>query len=163
MSAIEGLQLLGLNDAARQLGVERATLTRLVRNGSLPGLRLADRWYVEARDLADFASSYKPRRRTRAAEKTSAAQAKIAATLADWQEATANELAVAVELHPGNVRKHLLLLQQAGKVQRDEEGLWSLTAAGWHSCAQHAPEGDGDMLAGHRRAEEGDALASQAS
>lgn len=133
MSAIQGLTLLGLNDARLRLGISRNTITRLVTDGSLPALRLDDRWYVEARDLEAFARTYQPRRNVPSQRRiTRNDQSRIAvlATLADWQEATATEIAEAISLHPGNVRKHLALLEKAGATQRVGDALWSLTEAG---------------------------------
>lgn len=129
MSAIQDLTLLGTTDVARRLGVKRATVTELVARGSLPALRLADRWYVEASDLDAFAKTYTPRKRTANSRNARNRQA-VMQTLADWHEATAAEIAQAVELHPGNVRKHLVLMEKAGLTARVGEGLWTLTAEG---------------------------------
>ena len=54
----------------------------------------------------------------------------MARLLADWQEGTADELAVGVGLHPGNVRKHLVILEAAGIAEREDSGFWRLTDAG---------------------------------
>ncbi len=124
--------LVGLPDAARQLGVSSKTVRELVRQRRLPARRLGQLWYVERQVLEEFADTYKPRRPRPAQRRTanSESRERVARLLAEWQEATAEELAIGIGLHPGNVRKHLVILASAGVVDRDDEGLWRLTAAG---------------------------------
>jgi len=40
--------------------------------------------------------------------------------------ATSEELAAYVGIHPGNARKHLLILQAQGRAERGADGQWSL-------------------------------------
>ena len=40
--------------------------------------------------------------------------------------ATAEELAAYLDIHPGNARKHLLILQAQGRAERGADGQWSL-------------------------------------
>lgn len=42
--------------------------------------------------------------------------------------ATADEIAAYRGIHPGNIRKHLLILAAQGAVERGADGQWSLTA-----------------------------------
>jgi len=103
----------------------------MVRLGRLPARRIGPHWYIEEAVLEEFASSYqRPRHRTRRKPPTSESREKVARLLAEWQEATADELAVGIDLHPGNVRKHLVILEAAGVADRDDEGFWRLTQAG---------------------------------
>lgn len=124
--------LLGLPEVARRLGVQRGTVNQFVRNGRLPARRLGQLWYVERKVLEEFAETYEPRRLKRGQRQTSNTDSRerVARLLAEWQAATADELAVGVGLHPGNVRKHLVILASAGVAERDDEGLWHLTPAG---------------------------------
>jgi excisionase family DNA binding protein len=124
--------LVGLPEAARRLGVQRSTVSQLVRDRRLPARRLGQLFYVEREVLEEFAETYQPRRLKRTARQTSNTDSreKVARLLAEWQSATADELAVGIGLHPGNVRKHLVILASAGVAERDDEGLWRLTAAG---------------------------------
>jgi len=141
MSAIHDLKLLGALEAARRLGVGRPTLAKLLASGSLPGVRLDDRWYVDAHDFEEFAKTYKrPSRRPthKPTGRNDASQRAIVTTLADWHEATAAEIAQAIELHPGNVRKHLVLMEKAGLTHRVDEGLWVLTDEGLASVPEQA-------------------------
>jgi DNA-binding transcriptional ArsR family regulator len=88
---------------------------------------------VREEDLESFAATYRPQRAGRRAGQTTRNdlhRTAIAELLADWQNATAEELATAIGLHPGNVRKHLAMLRAAGIVDRDDDGLWQLTPSG---------------------------------
>ena len=107
-------------------------MNQLVRNGRLPARRLGQLWYVERKVLEEFAETYEPRRLKSGQRRTSNTDSRerVARLLAEWQAATADELAVGIGLHPGNVRKHLVILASAGVAERDDEGLWRLTAAG---------------------------------
>jgi DNA-binding transcriptional ArsR family regulator len=100
--------------------------------GRLPARRLGQIWYVERNVLEEFAATYERRPRKPPQRRTSNTDSreKVARLLAEWQSATADELAVGISLHPGNVRKHLVILAAAGVAERDHEGLWRLTAAG---------------------------------
>ncbi len=109
-------------------------MSQLVRDRRLPARRLGQLFYVEREVLEEFAKTYQPRRLKRTARQNSNTDSreKVARLLAEWQSATADELAVGIGLHPGNVRKHLVILASAGVAERDDEGLWRLTAAGRH-------------------------------
>jgi excisionase family DNA binding protein len=124
--------LVGLTEVARHLGVSSKSVRQLVHQGRLPARRLGPLWYVEHDVLEEFAKTYQPRRLKLTPRQTSNtdSRAKVASLLAEWQSATADELAVGIGLHPGNVRKHLVILASAGVAERDDEGLWRLTAAG---------------------------------
>ncbi len=121
---------LGLPDAARRLGIDRSSLNRLVREGRFAAQRIGPHWYVDPAVLDEFAASYRPARHRRTKHPTNESREQVARLLADWQEATADELAVGVGLHPGNVRKHLVILEAAGAAERDDSALWRLTEAG---------------------------------
>ena len=124
--------LVGLTEVARHLRVSSKSVRLLVYQGRLPARRLGPLWYVDREVLEEFAKTYQPRRPKRPPRQTSNTDSreKVARLLAEWQSATADELAVGIGLHPGNVRKHLVILASAGVAERDDEGLWRLTAAG---------------------------------
>jgi excisionase family DNA binding protein len=124
--------LVGLPEAAQHLGVSSKTVRELVRLRRLPARRLGQLWYVERDLLEEFARTYQPRRPKPVQRRTSNtdSRGRVARLLAEWQSATADELAVGIGLHPGNVPKHLVILASAGVTERDDEGLWRLTAAG---------------------------------
>lgn len=132
--------LVGLPEAALVLNLHRATVNEMVHDGRLHGWRLGPHWYVSRADLEEFAASYErpknsPRRRA-PGESAASWKRRIANILSDWQEATADELAAAVDLHPGNIRKYLHLLERDGMTLRDEFGSWHLTPAGESSYSQ---------------------------
>ena len=124
--------LVGLTEVAQHLGVSSRSVRQLVHHGRLPARRVGPLWYVDRQVLEEFAKTYQPRRLKSAPRQTSNTDSreKVARLLAEWQSATADELAVGIGLHPGNVRKHLVILASAGVAERDDEGLWRLTAAG---------------------------------
>lgn len=132
-------QLLGLDQAAKQLGICVKSARQLVADDSLPAIRLADRWYVHADDVTEFARTWEPPRRARPAPRPrpeNPNRIAIVLALADWERATAEELAIAVQIHAGNVRKNLALLEAAGLAERGGDGQWSLTPDGY----RHAQE-----------------------
>lgn len=49
--------------------------------------------------------------------------------LTGFGAAFSTELAVVLDLHPGNVRKHLLVLEHQGRVRRLGDGQWAAVAA----------------------------------
>lgn len=114
--------LVGLTEVARHLGVSSKTVRELVREHRLPARRLGQLWYVERDVLDEFAETYQPRRPKRSPRQTSKTDSRerVARLLAEWQSATADELAVGIGLHPGNVRKHLVILAAAGVAERDD-------------------------------------------
>ena len=52
------LGLVTANEAARELGVHPKTVSRLVRQGKLAGIKLANRWLVEEATLEAFREHY---------------------------------------------------------------------------------------------------------
>ncbi len=122
----------GIPEVARRLGLSVGRARDLVYKSRLPAVRMGAHWYVERQVLEQFAASYRRRRYTTRPRQTTNTDSrqKVTSLLAEWQSATPDELAVGIGLHPGNVRKHLAMLAAAGVVERDDEGLWHLTAAG---------------------------------
>ncbi len=124
--------LIGLPEVARRLQVSCATARTLVYRGRLPARRLGQLWYVERDVLEEFAATYE-RKRPKAVQRHTTntdSRERVARLLVEWQEATAEELAVGIRLHPGNVRKHLVILESAGFAEREDSGFWRLTDAG---------------------------------
>ena len=50
--------LLTSHETARELGVHHKTVSRLLREGNLPGVKLANRWLVERGALEAFRKGY---------------------------------------------------------------------------------------------------------
>lgn len=59
--------------------------------------------------------------------------------LAEWGSGNADELAIAMQLHPGNVRKALAIAAGLGFASRDGQN-WSLTDNGHRWLAQQGQE-----------------------
>lgn len=122
---------LSLPEAARRLGLHRATVNEMVQDGRIPAERNGPHWYVDEVDLDAFAATYtrppgSPRRRVGAVEPSG----DLLARLADWEEASVRELAAVINMHEGNIRKHLCIAEAQGLAERDEYAQWRLTAAG---------------------------------
>jgi excisionase family DNA binding protein len=126
--------LLPLLEVAKLLDVHRATANEMVRDGRLIGHRVGPHWFVERQELLRFAETYKrPKnapKRANAGEAATRWTRLILERLADWHDATPDELFRVIDLHPGNVRKYLCLAEKDGLVERDDFGRWRLTAAG---------------------------------
>ncbi len=45
-------------EAANTLGVHHKTVTRLVRNGTLPAIKLANRWLISKETLESYRKTY---------------------------------------------------------------------------------------------------------
>jgi len=127
-------RLIGLPEVASRLGLHRATVNAMVQDGRLPAERIGPHWFIKQSVADRFADNYvrpknAPRHRTTPQAGTEW-QARLLRLLSDWHDATVAELATAIELHPGNIRKYLCLLEAEGWVRRDEYGSWVLTEAG---------------------------------
>lgn len=131
MARDESGVLVGLPKAAERLGLHRATVNDMVRDGRIPARRIGAHWFIDVDDLERFASSYeRPRNAPRRLPRKVQPAPEILAVLSDWGSATVSELGVVVEMHQGNIRKHLCIAEAQGLVQRDEYSRWTLTSAG---------------------------------
>ena len=52
------VKLMTTSEGARRLGVHPKTLSRLMRNKKLPGVKLANRWLIEETVLDEFRKTY---------------------------------------------------------------------------------------------------------
>lgn len=121
-------EFVGLPEVAERLGVHRATVNDMARRGRLPAQRDGAHWLVRRSDLDRFAAEYvrpsnAPSRRDHSMP-TSAPR--ICELLREFDSADAAELAILLDLHEGNVRKHLRLMEVAGIVLRRPDGQWVL-------------------------------------
>lgn len=122
---------MGLPGAAERLGLHRATVNEMVQSGRLPATRVGAHWFITRADLEAFAASYqRPRNAPRRIPRKPLVAPEILLTLVEWDDATVAELAVVIDMHEGNIRKHLCLAEADGLAQRDDFGRWSLTPAG---------------------------------
>ena len=124
-------RLVSLPDAAERLGLHRATVNDMVRSGRIAARRVGPHWFIDERDLASFAATYRrPLNAPRRQQRRPVVSPEILKWLAEWDDATITELAVVVEMHEGNIRKHLCLAEVLGLAGRDEFSRWRLTPEG---------------------------------
>ena len=124
-------ELVGLPSAARRLGLHRATVNEMVQSGRVPATRVGAHWFITRRNLEAFAASYsRPRNAPLRNRGKPLVAPEILSTLAEWDDATVAELAVVIDMHEGNIRKHLCFAEADGLARRDDFGRWSLTPAG---------------------------------
>jgi excisionase family DNA binding protein len=118
----------GLPEAARRLGLHRATVNDMVRSGRLTAHREGAHWRVCVRDLEDFARGYvkPPNAPATRGSRLPASTPQLLELLREFGTASPTELAALVGLHEGNVRKHLRLLELEGLVLRRQDGEWEL-------------------------------------
>jgi excisionase family DNA binding protein len=121
----------GLPEAADRLGVHRATVNDMVRSGRLPADRDGAHWRIDREVFERFASTYvkppnAPARRPRGVPTSAPALLEL---LGEFGSASAAELAPLLNLHEGNVRKHLRLLEHDGQVRRRADGEWELSTS----------------------------------
>jgi excisionase family DNA binding protein len=128
-------RLLSTVEAARLLGVTRVSVHSSVIEGRLPAQRIDGRWYINQTDV----EAYRPRLPSTAGTKRvgplNDSARRLLALLGEWGSSKADELAVVVELHPGNVRKGLAIAEKLGYVTREGHE-WLLTDAGRQWLAQ---------------------------
>jgi excisionase family DNA binding protein len=121
-------ELLSLPEAAGRLGLHRATVNDMVQSGRIAATRVGPNWYIERGELEQFASSYqRPRNAPKRLPRKPAVAPEILERLLEWGEATVAELALVIDMHEGNIRKHLCLAEAQGLAERDEFGRWRPT------------------------------------
>lgn len=124
-------QLVSLPEAGARLGLHRATVNDMVQAGRIPARRVGPHWFIEKADLERFAATYqRPRNAPKRLPRQPEVASEILARLAEWDEATVPELAMVVDMHEGNIRKHLCIAEAQGLAERDEFSRWRLTPAG---------------------------------
>lgn len=130
----DGGCLLGLPAVAETLGVTRAAVNFMVRDGRLEGVRCGPRWYV-CRDVLDaYRTDYQPapsagrKLGPRAGEHDMVAV--VQALLEDWGEARVDELSEVIGRDPGNVRKYLAILKQRGAATKTTSCTWAPLRSG---------------------------------
>lgn len=125
--------MVSLPEAAERLGVHRATVNDMVQSGRLHGRREGAHWFISRDDLDEFASTYvrprnaPPRRKRRGLLETTQ---EVLDWLGELDEATVVELDQVVDLHEGNIRKHLRILEVQDFAVRSDDGSWRLTPEG---------------------------------
>ncbi len=52
---------LASSDAAEMLGIHHMAIQRLLRDGKLPAVKIANRWLLRRADVEEFAKTYVPK------------------------------------------------------------------------------------------------------
>jgi excisionase family DNA binding protein len=132
-------RLVGLPEAAERLGLHRATVNDMVKDGRIPAQRVGAHWFIESQDLERFSHSYhRPRNSPRRSARAVQPSEEVLSRVDDWGTATVAELNEVLDLHEGNIRKHLCIAEAQGFACRDEYSRWSLTNAGKHRMTKSA-------------------------
>lgn len=130
----DGRCLLSLREVAAELGVTRAAVNFMVRDGRLSGERWGAPWYVCREVLDAFRQGYRPapsagkKLGPRAGEPTMIEV--VRSLLEDWGEARVDELSEVVKRDPGNVRKYLAILNERGLAAKTSSCTWAPTDRG---------------------------------
>jgi excisionase family DNA binding protein len=136
--------LLSTVEVAALLGISRGGVHHLGEKGYIPYQRIDGRRYFKRADV----EAHRPRLgpsagRPRTDGPLPRSAPRVLGCLNEWAASTSEQLAMVVELHPGNVRKCLAIAEKLGYTVRSRtgEGLeWSLTDAGraWLSTQEVA-------------------------
>ncbi len=121
--------LLTAKDIAQELGLSSPYVSTLLAGGAMPVLRHNGRVFVRRDDFETFVRSRRPR--AKFIRGLSPATVEALRVLVEWREARVIELAIGLDRAPGNVRKHVTLLNHAGYIERGSEpGVWTPTIEG---------------------------------
>jgi excisionase family DNA binding protein len=124
---------------AAVLGISPSQVRQYItRARTLPARRCGPTWRVKRADLEDFLKDWQPGHAAgwrRGHEGPDAVWIALHA-LASLGEATAAEIALAIERHEGNVRKYLGILRCRDFVTTTDSGVYTTTAAGRDHLAE---------------------------
>lgn len=117
-------RLLTTTEAAELVGRTQAVIRTAICQGKLPaaGRTPLGHHLLRQSDVLDWVRrhpTYRPHPGNR--------WNNTAAALGELGPATVEELGAFLSLHPGNVRKHLLILAAQGRAERRPDGQWVLT------------------------------------
>lgn len=130
--------LLTVRQVAETLHIPAKAVRQRVELRGVPVIRVAGRLLIRTEYMATLAELHGPVAPPRPCRLTAMAVATLR-LLADWQEATADELAVGLERHAGNVRKYLIILRHHGLAEPTGDAggapTWLVTQAGHEHLA----------------------------
>jgi hypothetical protein len=125
---------------ALELGCPRFVLNRHILEGRLPASRSErGHWYLNDEQLAIAKTLVTPHE---ARQLPCQSCYSLAELLMEFEFATPLELAGAIELHEGNVRKHLLHLAGKKLAIRNPDRSWMLTVKGIDWIGDHLTGAD---------------------
>jgi hypothetical protein len=108
-------------EAAALTGRSQDAVKTAIRDGKLHGERELDGWRVTQEDLLAWNA------RTRRVPSRRRAWEPVAQILEEHGSASAEEMAVLADIHPGSARKYLVILANLGRAERLPDGQWVLT------------------------------------
>ena len=118
-----------LTEFARRIGVGVVTVRVWAADGRIPATKVDGFWYVSAEAVAQVEGRFRSASKR---PRVTPSRYRIAETLADWEGATPEALALEVELNAGHTRRWLRQMEHEGHTTRGEDQLWRLTPAGQH-------------------------------
>lgn len=118
-------RLLTTTEAAELVGRTQAVVRTAICQGKLPaaGRTRLGHHLLRREDVLEWVRRH-PTYRPHPANRWD----KTASALAELGPATVEELGAYLSLHPGNVRKHLLILSAQGRAERRPDGQWVVSA-----------------------------------
>lgn len=111
-------------EAAKLIGRSQSAVRQAIHRGRLQATNERGHWWIEPDAVVRWDSA--SRRGPVLVRQPS--HERTAGLLAEYYSASVEELARLADLHPGNVRKHLALLAQEGRVVKLADGQWTLTS-----------------------------------
>jgi excisionase family DNA binding protein len=120
--SLDDPERLTTTEAAELIGRTQSAVRAAINSHQLPAVRHDGRHYVRRDDVLAWhqkARRMKPKISVRTYEWT-------AHLLREYHSASIAELTELTHLHPGNVRKHLAILAEQGRVECRPDGQWVL-------------------------------------
>jgi hypothetical protein len=118
-----------LTEFARRIGAGPMTVRAWAAEGRIPATKVDGLWYISPEAFAQVEGKFRSRPKR---PRLTPSRYRIAETLADWECATPETLALDVELNAGHTRRWLRQMEHDGHTTRGEDKLWRLTPAGKH-------------------------------
>lgn len=123
----------GTAEAARLVGRDEATLRQAIAAKRLRAQQQDGRWSISADDLLAWDAAAPRYRSTKVP-----AYERAWEVLAEYPSTSAEELALLLDIHPGNARKYLAILAKQDRVTRLANGEWAPTPNPGTQPAAHA-------------------------
>lgn len=134
------VNFLTTTEAARILGLHPAYVRTITKQGKIPAQRIDGQWQLALNDVVAYRRQLKPTLRSRTSNRLLAPSAvRSLQLLQEWGSAEAEQLALVIEVHPGNIRKGLAIAEKLGFAARTGTD-WSLTEDGRRWLAEHPQE-----------------------
>jgi hypothetical protein len=114
---------------ARRIGAVPMTVRNWAADGRIPATKVDGLWFISPEAFAQVEGKFRSRP---IRPRPTPSRYRIAETLADWEGATPEALALEVDLNAGHTRRLLRQMEHEGHTTRGDDKLWRLTPAGQH-------------------------------